>query len=131
VTTTLTLDARAADCASASGFAKPGFRPLSTLMSGKASRGTPPPVPNRLPAEVAFAGLLLAGFVGRYARRFRSAAWMVVLAVAGLALSACGSSSVTSQFRNPSRGTYTISITGADSATSTNKASTTFTFTIN
>ena len=132
VTTTLTLDANASDCGSATGgFVKPGLRPLRAVSGGQLSRGTPPPAPNRLPAEVAFSGLLLAGFLGRYARRFRAAAWIVVLAAAGLALSACGSSSVTSQFQNPSRGTYTVTITGADSATSSNTATTTFTLTIN
>ena len=131
VTTTLTLDAKAADCASATGGAQPGLRPLRALMAGGMSRGSAPPAPNRWPAGVAFAGLLLAGFVGRYARRFRGAAWVLVLAAAGLAMSACSSSSVTTQFRNPPKGTYTVTVSGADSATASNTATTTFTFTIN
>jgi subtilase family serine protease len=128
VTSTFTLDANASDCSSTAGVAKPGLRPLRTLMAG---RGTPPqPAPGRLPAEAAFAGLLLAGFLGRYARRFRSAAWVLVLAAAGLALSACSSSSFTLA-QNPPKGNYTITVAGADSVTTTNTANTTFTLTIN
>jgi len=131
VTTQLTFDTNASDCAYATGAIKPGFRPLRTLMPGHASRNAPPaPRPNRLPAEAAFAGLLLAGFLGRYARRFRSVAWILVLASAGLALSACGGSSTTT-FSNPARGTYTITVNGVDSVTSTITGSTQFTFTIN
>jgi hypothetical protein len=131
VTTQLTLDTNAADCGSATGAVKPGFRQLRTLMSGNVARSTPPaPKPNRLPAEAALAGLLLAGYLGRYARRFRSVAWVLVLAAAGLALSAC-SSSTTTTVPDPPKGTYTVTVTGADSVTSTNTASTTFTFTIN
>jgi subtilase family serine protease len=130
VTTTLTLDSKAADCASATGGARPGFKPLRTLMAGRAGENAPPP-PNRLPAEAALAGLALAGFLGRYARRFGGAAWVLMLAAAGLALSACSSSSVNSQFQNPPKGTYTVTLNGADSAKASTTASTTFSFTIN
>jgi hypothetical protein len=130
VTTQLTLDTNAADCSSATGGAKSGMHPLRAVRAGNSSRNTTPkPAPNRLPAEAAFAGLLLAGFLGRYARKFRAAAWVLVLA-AGLAMSAC-SSSVTNGISNPARGTYTITVAGQDSATASNTGSTTFTFTIN
>ena len=132
VTTTLTLDTNASDCASTTGAVKPRFRQLRTLMSGQASRNAPPaPKPNRLPAEAAFAGLLLAGFLGRYARRFRSVAWMLALAAAGLALSACGGGSSSTTVPDPAKGTYTIMVTGMDSVTSTITGSSSFTFTIN
>jgi subtilase family serine protease len=129
VTTQLTFDTNASDCASTTGFAKPGMHPLRSRLAGNLSRSTPKPAPNRLPAEAAFAGLLLAGFLGRYTRRFRSAAWILALAAAGLAMSAC-SSSVTNQFKDPSRGTYTITVSGQDSVTSTNTGTTTFKFVI-
>jgi subtilase family serine protease len=131
VTTTLTFDTKAADCGSATGGAKPGLRPLRMRMAGRVSRGSAPTAPTRWPAGVAFAGLLLAGFVGRYGRRFRGAAWVLVLAAAGLAMSACSSSSVSNQFRNPAKGTYTITVSGADSAKASTTGSATFTFTIN
>jgi subtilase family serine protease len=131
VTTTLALDTNAADCSSATGGAKPGFRPLRTLMAGSRRGNTPPaPKPNRLPAEAAFAGVLLAGFLGRYARRFRAVAWVLVLAAAGLAMSACGGSSGSNTVSNPGKGTYTINVSAADSVTSSITGSTSFTFTI-
>jgi hypothetical protein len=99
-------------------------------MKSAVSRGAPPE-PGRLPAGLAFAGLLLAGFVGRFARRFRTAAWVLVVAAAGLALSACGSSSPSTKVSNPPRGTYTVTVNGADSVTTSNTGNTTFTFTIN
>ena len=130
VTTQLTFDTNASNCASTTSGAKPGWHALRSRPAGNLSRNpTPKPLPNRLPAEAAFAGLLLAGFLGRYARRFRSAAWIVVLAAAGLAMSAC-SNSTTSALIDPPRGTYTVTLTGQDSVTSTNTATTTFTFTI-
>jgi subtilase family serine protease len=131
VTTQLTLDTNASDCASPTAGSKPGLHPLRALRHANASRGpSPTSAPDRLPAEVAFAGLLLAGFLGRYARRFRAAAWIIVLAAAGLAMSACSSSSTTT-FTNPSKGTYTITLQGQDSVTANIQGSTTFTFTIN
>jgi subtilase family serine protease len=131
VTTTLTLDANASDCASTTGMAKPGLRSLSSLRGGSISRSPGRrQAPNRLPAEAAFTGLLLAGFLGRYSRKFRSAAWIIVLASAGLAMTACGSSSSSTTVPNPPKGTYTLTLTGADSVTSTITTTTTFTLTI-
>ena len=133
VTTTLTLDTNASDCSSATGGVKSGLHPMRTLLAaGSRSRNTPPkPAPNRLPAEAALAALLFAGFLGRYAPKFRAAAWVLVLAAAGLAMSACGSSTVTTTVTDPAKGTYTITLTGTDSTTSTITSTTMFTFTIN
>jgi hypothetical protein len=131
VTTQLTLDTNASDCASTTSGSKPGMYPFRALHNTNVSRGTSPnAAPERLPAEVALAGLLLAGFLGRYARKFRAAAWIIVLAAAGFAMSACSSSSSTT-FTNPSKGTYTITLQGQDSVTANIQGSTTFTFVIN
>ncbi len=128
------FDTNAADCASTTGGSQPGSHRLSARRTmGNAGRGpAPAPVPNRLPAEVAFAGLLLAGFLGRYARKFRSAAWIILLASAGLAMTACGSGSSSSSttVSNPPKGTYTINLSAQDSVTATITATTTFTLTI-
>jgi hypothetical protein len=132
VNTQFTLDANASDCASTTGMSKPGLHSLSSVRRNSVSRGPAPrQAPNRFPAELAFAGLLLAGFLGRYARKFRSAAWIIVLASAGLAMTACGSSSSTITVPNPPKGTYTFTLTGQDSVTATITAKTTFTFVIN
>ena len=89
------------------------------------NRGT-----NPIPAGFALAGLLLAGFLGRSSRKFRSMACLVALLSIGLALSACGGNNST-VLTNPPQGTYTITVTGQDSATATITSTTTFTLTIN
>lgn len=81
-------------------------------------------------AGMAFAGLLLAGFLGRSSRKLRGLACLLVLTAIGLAVTACGGSS-SNTVSNPPKGTYTVTLTGADtSSTSVPQASTTFTFTI-
>jgi hypothetical protein len=123
-TTQLSFDTNAADCVSTDAV-RTGKQPFRALHKANTSKnnGT-----NPAPLAVAFAGLLLAGFLGRYARRFRSLAGLIALLAVGLGLSAC--SSVSNTISNPPTGTYTITVTGQDSATSTITATTQFTFTI-
>jgi hypothetical protein len=83
-----------------------------------------------VPFTVAFAGLLLVGFMGRGSRKLRGLAGLILLAVVGLAVTACGGV-VSTPDSNPPTGTYTITVTGTDSATSSITATTTFTFVIN
>ncbi len=73
--------------------------------------------PGRAPLTLAFAGLLLAGFMGRSSRKLRSFAAVIGLLAIGLGLSACGSSSSSISVANPPKGTYTITVSGQDSAT--------------
>jgi hypothetical protein len=134
VSATLMLDTKASDCSSSAGAAKPGLHSLRSLRGNSISRAPKPSQPpSRLPAEVAFAGLLLAGFLGRYARKFRSAAWIILLAAAGLATTACGggSSSSSTTVTNPPKGTYTINLSAQDSVTASITNTATFTLTIN
>lgn len=127
VTTQLTLDTNAADCASTAALRPSGkraFRAIHRATTAKNDSKGP------LPFTVAFAGLLLVGFLGRSSRKFRGLVAVLALAVVGLAVTACGSS-VNTQFNNPPAGTYTITVTGQDSVTSTISGTTTFTFVIN
>jgi hypothetical protein len=125
-TTTLTLDANAADCASTAAIQKSGKHALRALHApGTAKNGGG----NPLPLGVAFAGLLLAGFIGRSSRKLRGLAGLIVLAAVGLAVTACGGVTTTPD-SNPPTGTYTITVTGSDSATSSITATTTFTLVI-
>ncbi len=55
----------------------------------KASNNTPKRS-NPVPAGIAFAGLMLAGFLGRSSRKLRQLACVIALASLGLAISACG-----------------------------------------
>ncbi|HVA88762.1 MAG TPA: hypothetical protein VNL71_02870, partial [Chloroflexota bacterium] len=78
-------------------------------------------------------GLLLVGFLGRHARKFSTLASILVLLAVGLAVSACGGGigNLTGATPDPPKGTYTVTLTGQDSVTSTITAQTTFTFVIN
>jgi len=132
VTTQMEFDTKASDCVTGgavqgSGFNKNGVqRQMHRLGRVKTSQNR---APNPAPAAVAFAGLLLAGFLGRYSRKFRAMACLIALASVGLVLSACGG--VTgSTASNPPKGTYTITLTGTDSVTSTNTAQGTLTLVI-
>jgi hypothetical protein len=126
VTTQLTLDANAVDCVSGA-LAKSGKQPMHRFSPVKTSSNKNP---NPAPLAVAFAGLLLAGFMGRSSRKLRSVASVIGLLAIGLALSACGGG-VSNTVSNPPKGTYTITVTGQDSTTATITAQTTFTLTIN
>jgi hypothetical protein len=126
-TSTLTLDANASDCATTGAIQKSGKHPLSTLHArntAKNSGGNP------LPLTVAFAGLLLVGFMGRSSRRLRGLAGLIVLAAVGLAVSACGGGVVSTPDSNPPTGTYTITVSGQDSAGSITATPVTFTLVI-
>jgi subtilase family serine protease len=125
VTTTLTFDTNASDCASAA-IAKSGKHAMHRLGPVKTSQNN---APSRTPLGIAFAGLLLAGFLGRSSRKLRSFAAVIGLLAIGLGLSACSSSSSTT-VSNPPKGTYTITVTGQDSTTATITGTTTFTLVI-
>ena len=128
--TTLLLDTHASDCSTTAAIARTGLHPLKTMMKGAniAKNDGGSKAPARLPAAMALGGLAFIGYFGRRSRKLRGLAVVLMLAVAGFALSACGGSSSTNS--NPPQGTYTGTITGQDSAsTITNSA--TFTFVIN
>jgi subtilase family serine protease len=125
VATQLSLDTNATDCG-ATAPRTVGGKPLHRLGPSTTSKTTPA---NPTPLAVALAGLLLAGFLGRSSRKFLTATGLVALLAVGLSLSACGgNSSITAS--NPPTGTYTFTVTGTDSATSTITGQTVFTFTI-
>ena len=132
VTTQLSLDANASDCASTDATANHGKHSFRSALGVKTSSNTSGSGGIKTaPATIAFAGLLLAGFMGRYSRKFRSMAGVIALVAVGLAVSACGgNSNGSTTIPNPPPGTYTIDLTATDSVTSTITATTSFTFTI-
>ena len=122
----LTVDANAIDC-SATAAGKKGAHALHRIGATKTSQNR---APNPAPLGIAFAGLLLAGFMGRHSRKFRGLAAIIGLLALGLGLSACGSGSVNTTIPNPPKGTYTITFTGQDSTTPSISASGSFTLKI-
>ncbi|MDE3186156.1 MAG: Ig-like domain repeat protein [Acidobacteriota bacterium] len=134
--TTFTLDTNAADCnASGAGYGgyygyysgKSHMLPMRAMMGTHTSRNN---APNPAPAGLAFAGLLLAGFMARYSKKLRGVAGVIALVALGLTISACGGGGGGVSVPNPSKGTYTITVTGKDSTNTALTASTTFTFVI-
>ena len=125
--TQLTLDTLPADCGLV--LRRTGGSPLHRLSgvmpAGK--KGT-----NPAPLAVAFGGLLLVGFLGRYSRKLSALAGMAVLVAVTLTVTACGGGggSSTPVTPDPPKGSYTITVTGTDSTTATITGTTTFTFVI-
>jgi subtilase family serine protease len=128
VTTQLIFDTNAADCSTTGAIRKPGMQPvhrLHAVTTAKRSGGDP------MPLTAALAGLLLVGFMGRASRKLRGLAGLVLLAVVGLATSACSGGAFNNTVPNPPTGTYTITVTAQDSANANIVATpATFTFVI-
>jgi len=126
MTNAMVLDTNASDCASTGAIRKSGLRPLRSLRAGNTPKNSGA---NPVPLTVAFAGLLLVGFLGRSSRKLRGLAGLILLAGVGLAVTAC--SSITDTVSNPPKGTYSLTVTGTDSVTSSITNNTTFSFVIN
>ncbi len=135
--TTFTLDTNAADCNGGGGYyggyygyysGKSHMLPMRAMMGTHTSRNN---APNPAPAGLAFAGLLLAGFMARYSKKLRGVAGVIALVALGLTISACGGYGGSGgSVPNPSKGTYTVTVTGKDSSSTAITATTTFTFVI-
>jgi len=133
--TTFTLDTNAIDCNNNGGgyggyygyyTGKSHMLPLRVMQGTGTSRNNGP---NPAPAGLAFAGLLLAGFMARYSKKLRGVAGVIALVALGLTISACGGGGVS--VSNPPTGTYTVTVTAKDSVTTSESAQTNFTFVIN
>uniref|UniRef100_E6PZA4 Putative Peptidase S8 and S53, subtilisin,kexin, sedolisin n=1 Tax=mine drainage metagenome TaxID=410659 RepID=E6PZA4_9ZZZZ len=111
----------------------------STQQSSNNGNGRAP-----IAAATMLGGLLLAGFLGRKSRKLRGLAMVALLVSFGWALSGCGSSRGGGGYgyggygygyggtaSNPPTGTYTLSVTGTDSKTSSITYTTTATLQIN
>jgi hypothetical protein len=120
----LQIDTNGSDCTKTTGGAVTGhgMRMLPRTGSGVAANHKPN---GSLPAGLAFAGLLLAGLLGRSSRKLRGLACVIGLGAVLFGLSACGSSS--GGPANAPKGTYTVTFQGKDSVTATITAQTSFT----
>jgi hypothetical protein len=110
-------------------FAKTGAKSIASRQQSPASHAVIP-----ISAAAAFAGLLLFGLRKRRSALWTPAQWtmlscFLLLAVIGVTVG-CGSGSSTSTSTDVSKGTYTLTLDGADSSDSSNTAATTFTLTV-
>ncbi|MGD0831743.1 MAG: protease pro-enzyme activation domain-containing protein [Terracidiphilus sp.] len=136
VRTQLIFDTNASDCAATTtGAARTSFHRLGGIKAAR-NGGAHPAAANPTPLGVAFAGLLLAGLLGRYSKKFHGTAGMIALLAVALAISACGGGSsstttvITPPNNDPPKGTYTITVMGQDSNTSLVSGVARFTFVI-
>ncbi len=130
---TLSISVGTSLCGSATN--DPSMR-LATVAGKKTALA---PVPARpwqgKPVIPVLAGLLMTGFaVRRRSRRLPTLAALAVLTVLGLGVSGCGGNgtgeSGTPTTPTPTTASYTLTLTGTDSVTSTIASSTTFTLTL-
>ncbi|WP_263357422.1 protease pro-enzyme activation domain-containing protein [Acidicapsa ligni] len=129
VTTTLTIYTNATFCATQAAVQKNGKSALHTLRRSNTSSNNDSNRSKSTPGALALAGLLLFGFAGRYAKKFRGVAGILLLIGVGFAISACGGSN-SNTIPNPAKGSYTMTLSGQDSSTASINATTTFTLVI-
>ena len=137
---TLTINASSANCTAAAKLEGIGAR--HNASSTQLAQQKPAPKPfHQLPAELATAGLLFAGLFSRRSRKLRGILAILVVSLAGIALTGCSNSVSTSgggtttpvitlTTVNATPGTYTVTVTGTDTLSSKIAASTQFTLTI-
>jgi subtilase family serine protease len=131
VQTTMTFDTNLTNCGltnAQSGSGKKLFQ-----AGGQKASLSSHSSPSIAAAAFSFAGLFLAGFLGWRRRQLRLVCGLLVLGIAGFALSACGgggSSSSSSSVNYTTKGSYLVTLTGQDSASSAISATTTFTLTV-
>lgn len=131
VQTNLTLYMGTAAC-SAVGAVNSNLKSFKAAGSMQQANNHAPAHSNLLPismASLGAIGMLLAGLAGRRRRALRTVFGMMALAFVGLALTACGSTaaSTSSSGTNVPTGTYSITIEGSDSTTSSINSTTTLT----
>ena len=136
VSGTVIIDTKASDCVSTTGggIIGRGLHVVPHTKSTLKASNNAPTHRSPVPAGIAFAGLLFAGFLGRKSRKLRQLACILVLASLGLLLSACGggvTSPSGSSVSNPAKGTYTITFSGKDSTNNAITSQSSFTLVIN
>jgi Pro-kumamolisin, activation domain/Bacterial Ig-like domain (group 3) len=125
VTASLTIDTNPSDCATAQYTGTTG---KLRLVGAPTARNMPPNPFGAPAAAITFAALLCGGLFRRRSRALRLLCAVAFLTGLGLTLSGC--SSATSSSSVP-KGTYTIYISGADTASSSIAATTSMTLTVN
>ncbi len=125
VSTTLTVYTSNSACTSLTPLTQPGGRHAFSVTGGKASASAVPaghPSDSHRGLELACIGFGLVSLTGLRNRRFRPIALTVLMLSAGYALSGCGGGgtaavTTTTTTANAAAGTYTLTLTGKDSAT--------------
>ncbi|HEY9127361.1 MAG TPA: peptidase S53, partial [Acidobacteriaceae bacterium] len=121
----VTIDTNGYNCATTGSARKNKAQKIHA--AGLFSSGLPGPYS----AISILAGALLAALIGRRSSRLRMLAGLILIAAVGFAFTGCGSNSTSTSYPNVPKGTYTVTVTGQDSATSSINNTATFTLTVN
>ena len=127
VTSTLTIDTNLLDCQGAS-IKSHGMHLFSA--GGRKAQTIPRTGPSIMRSAIGIAGIFFAGLIGWRFRRSRLVASVIVLGMLGFVLSGCGGGGSNNTNDTP-KGTYTVTLTGQDSTTSTITANTNMTLVVN
>jgi hypothetical protein len=133
VTATLTINTSASACAGANLSTGNGAKHKFATTGSQARRGQAPahPISPGTGTGIALAGLLFCGLWGSRSRKMRLFIALAVVSVATLSTFGCSSSSNTTPTnQNTAAGTYSLTITGADTVSSALTAATTITLTV-
>ncbi len=132
VTVTVTIDTALADCGLAA--VQKGSGQVGIIGTHAAALPAPRPFASGLSIQQAafsLAGLFIAGLLGWRRRQLRGLSCLIALAVLGLTLSACGGSSTkTTGSSYTPKGTYSVTITGADTTSATITSTATLNLTV-
>jgi subtilase family serine protease len=127
VAASLTIYTSASDC---SGRTSTGTLNRNVTSLGNRSSNSPSIPWSDSAGEFAALGLLLAGVLGYRRAPMRLLVALLVISAAGLVLTGCGAVSSTVPADYAPKGTYTLTLTGTDTAVSSLQASTSITLTI-
>jgi subtilase family serine protease len=131
VQTTMTFDTNLTNCGLTN--AQSGSGKKLFLAGGQKASLSSHSSPSIAAAAFSFAGLFFAGLLGWRRRQLRLVCGLLVLGIAGFALSACGGgggTSTSSSSNYTTKGSYLVTLTGQDSVSSAISATTTFTLTV-
>jgi len=131
VTTTMTIDTNLTDCGASNAQTGSG---MHLFIPGGHKASLYSHSPSIAVAAFSFAGLIMAGLLGWRRRQLRFLSCLIGLGLIGFVLSGCGGGSggTTNPKNNyTTKGSYTVTLTGQDSASTTlPTATTTFSLTV-
>jgi subtilase family serine protease len=129
VTTTMTIYTSESACANASVKGSNGKRLFTGVVMRSGTDNRLNSSLNAAKAGMSMGIVLLVGLLGYRPKKFRAYAGLFLIAALSFGISSCGSGS-SSGSTNAAKGTYTLTIVGADTSSSSITASTTMTLTI-
>jgi subtilase family serine protease len=124
VTTSMTIDTNLADCSN--GAVQKGHGMKLFRAAGQRASAAPHGAGSIAAAAFSLGGLFFAGLLGWRRRQLRLLSCLIALGVFGFMCSGCGGGGSSTSTDYTPKGTYSVTLTGQDSSTSTIQATATF-----